>query len=166
MPLQSSDLPAYAAYIAARDGSNAGEALGRLQRDVADGTLSLSDVFVTFDLAGERISGSVRIYVFGQDFLVLTEWRGDEGAGTHEMLSGLLSEADARASELRAKEMSTRVSLEGMTDDYRRALGDAGFEFQGRRVEYKTPVSELPSERPSRLVWRTMADVGEQPSSI
>ena len=163
MHLQPSDLPAYATHVAARDDSDAAAVLKRLRRAVAEARLRLANVFVTFDPTGERVSGSVRVCVFGKDFVVLTEWRGDEDAGTYEALSELLAEATARAAEIEALKMGTRVSLEGMTDAYRRALRDAGFVFQGRRVEYRTPVSELPDEGSSRLTWKTMADVGEQP---
>jgi ribosomal protein S18 acetylase RimI-like enzyme len=163
MHLQSSDLPAYAAHLATRDDSNAADVLERLRRAIAGARLSLDDIFVTFDPTGERVSGSVRVCVFGKDFVVLTEWRGDEDAGTYEALSELLAEATARAAEIEAPKMGTRVSLDGMTDAYRRALQDSGFVLQGRRVEYRTPVSELPDERTSRLTWTTMADVGEKP---
>jgi ribosomal protein S18 acetylase RimI-like enzyme len=163
MPLQPSELRAYAAHVAARDGSEASEVLKRLQREVTEGEFCLSDVFVTLDPTGKRVSGTVRIVAFGQDLIVLTEWRGDEGACSYEAIAGLLAEVTARAAERGTKEMSTRVSLEGMTAEYRRALQDAGFVFQGRRVEYKTPLPELPDERPSRLAWRTMAEVGEEP---
>jgi len=162
MHLQSSDLPAYAAYLAARDDSNAADMLARLRRAVAEARLRLADILVTFDPTGKRVSGSVRVCVFGKDFVVLTEWRGDAGAGTYEALSELLAEATARAAEIEAQKMGTRVSLDGMTDAYRRALQDTGFVFQGRRVEYKTPVAELPDDRASRLAWTTMADVGEK----
>ena len=162
MPLRPNELPAYAAHVATRDGSEASHVLERLPREVAEGDLCLSDVFVTFDPTGKRVSGIVRIVAFGESRVVLTEWRGDEGACTYEAISRLLAEAAARASDLGAKEMSTRVSIKGITADYRRALRDAGFRFEGRRVEYKTPVSKLPSERSSRLVWQTMADVGEE----
>ena len=162
MRLQPSDLPAYAAYVAARDDSNSADVLERLRQEVAEAKLDLSNVFVTFDPTGERVSGSVRIVVLGKDLVVLTAWRGDEGAGTYEAISELLAGATERAAEIKTQEMGTRVSLEGMTDAYRRALRDAGFVFQGRRVEYKTPVPELPDERSSRLTWTTMADVGEK----
>ena len=162
MHLQSNDLPAYAAYLAARDGSNAADVLERLRCGVAEAKLHLADIFVTFDPTGERVSGSVRVYAFGKDFVVLTEWRGDKGAGTYEALSELLAGATARAAKIEVRKMGTRVSLDGMTDAYRRALQDAGFLFQGRRVEYQTAVSELPDERTSRLTWTTMADVGEK----
>ncbi len=163
MRLRPSDLPAYAAHVATRDGSEATEVLERLQREVAEGELCLSDVFATLDPTGKRISGTVRIVAIGESRVVLTEWRGEEGACTYEAIAGLLAEATGRAAELGTKEMGTRVSLEGMTADYRRALREAGFQFEGRLVEYKMPVSELPGEPPSRLVWRTMADVGEEP---
>jgi len=162
MHLQSSDLPAYAAHLAARDDSDTADMLERLRCAIAEGRLHLDDIFVTFDPSGERISASVRVCVLGKDFVVLTEWRGDEGAGTYEALSKLLSGATARAAEIEAPKMGTRVSLDGMTDAYRRALQDAGFVFQGRRVEYRTPISELPDDRTSQLTWTTMADVGEK----
>ena len=162
MPLQASNLRAYAAHVAAHDGSEAAVVLERLRREVAEGEFHLSDVFVTLGPAGKRVSGTVRLVAIGEGSVILTEWRGDEDARTYEAISGLLVEATARAAELGTKEMGTRVSIEGMTADYRRALREIGFQFKGRRVEYKTQVSELPGESPSRLTWRTMADVGEE----
>jgi len=110
MHLQSSDLPAYAAHLAARDDSNVADVLERLRRAIAGARLRLDNIFVTFDPTGERVSGSLRVCVFGKDFVVLTEWRGDEGAGTYEALLELLAGATARAAEIEAPKMGTRES--------------------------------------------------------
>ncbi|MCK5805300.1 MAG: GNAT family N-acetyltransferase, partial [Lentisphaeria bacterium] len=161
MHLRLSDLPAYAAHVAAREGSETSTELERLGREIREGDLCLSDIFVTLDPNTTRVTGIVRIVPIGEKECILTEWCGDEGVLTREVATKFLAAARGRATERTLSKMGTRISLEGMTSIYRSALRSAGFQFISRRIEYKTPIAQLPSSAPSRLEWRTMADVGE-----
>jgi len=162
MLLQRSDLPAYAAHLASRDGGSAAAVLKRLERELADGALCLLDVFVTLDPLDRRVTGAVRLVSVAERVAILTEWRGDEGSGTYEELFALFSEATARAIDRAIEEVITRIEDRAITPDYERALRCAGFRLTGRRIEYKTPVCRLPCAPPSRLTWRTMADAGDE----
>jgi len=163
MALRREKLPCYAAYLASRDGRRAGDVLAELEHEIADGRLCLREVFATLDLSGQRVTGAVRLVRVAEGMAILTEWRGDDGAATAEALLGLLAEGTARAVELGLAEVTTRIDAAAMTPAYAHALRGVGFRLAGRRVEYKTPVSELPREPLARppLTWRTMAAAGE-----
>ena len=126
-----------------------------------DGALDLADVFVTLDPTGGLITGILRIVWIGKDAAFLTQWRGRDGGGTRRAIADLLVEARSRADELGIRDLSTRVVDSRMTEDYRNALYDAGFAVTNRRIEYKTPLSQMAFEGPSDLMWKTMAETGE-----
>ena len=133
--------------------------LERLEGQIRDGALDLADVFVTLDPAGDVVTGILRIVRIGKDEAFLTQWRGREGGGTRRAIADLVLEARARADELGIRDLSTRVVDSRMTEDYRDALHDAGFALTNRRVEYKTPLSQMGHEGASSLAWKTMADI-------
>jgi len=77
------------------------------------------------------------------------------------VLSLLIADAMARVDELGAQRAHSRVNDRFDFAGYGAALEAAGFRRHGRRVEYKTPVEELPDEDPaSPLTWQTMQTFG------
>jgi oligoendopeptidase F len=161
--LDPSHLPAYAELVAFLQSEEPSAVLERLEGQIRDGALDLADVFVTLDPTGDFVTGVLRIVRIGKDEAFLTQWRGREGGGTRRAIAGLVLEARARADELGIRDLSTRVVDSRMTEDYRDALHDAGFALTNRRVEYRTPLSQMGHEGVSSLAWKTMADTGEGP---
>lgn len=53
-----------------------------------------------------------------------------------------------------------RVAVERLTPAHIDALTRAGWSQEGGRVEFKTPVQELPEESGTPLVWRDLEEVG------
>jgi len=73
----------------------------------------------------------------------------------------VIAEAVAEAGFEGASRMMTRVHDKNFTVDYGEALLQNGFVLQGARVEFKTPLAELPQEDESGLTWRVTEDVAE-----
>ncbi len=163
MRLDHTVLAAYADLVASLQNEEPSAVLERVEGQIRDGALDLADVFVTLDPARDAITGILRIVRIGKDEAFLTQWRGRERGGTRRAIAGLVMDARARADELGIRDLSTRVVDSRMTEDYRDALHDAGFALTNRRVEYKTPLSQMGREGVSSLAWKTMADTGEGP---
>jgi len=161
MRLSLSRLAAYARSIGLLQREDPSAVLERMTRRVQAGDLDLADVFVELSPDGSQVTGSIRLVRRGLDEAILMPWRSREGYGTRDSIGHLLMEARARARELGMRTLSTRVHDARMTPDYRSALLDAGFELATRRIEYKTPLAQMPTEGPSDLVWKTMAETGE-----
>jgi GNAT superfamily N-acetyltransferase len=160
MNLDSSHLVAYAELVGSLQGEKPSAVLERMQSRIEAGDLDLKDVFVALDRTGVEVTDIIRLVRIGKDEAYLTQWRGRDG-GTRHTIAALLTEARARADELGVRDLSTRVYDDRMTGDYRSALLDAGFTPTNRRVEYKTPLSQMPPEGKSKLVWKTMTETGE-----
>jgi ribosomal protein S18 acetylase RimI-like enzyme len=161
MHLGHTVLPAYAELVASLQNEEPSAVLERVEGQIRDGALDLADVFVTLDPTGVFITGILRIVRMGKDAAYLTQWRGREGGGTRRAIADLVLEARARADELGIHDLGTRVYDSRMTDAYRDALQDAGFALTNRRVEYRTPLSQMGHEGATSLTWKTMADTGE-----
>ena len=161
MRLNMTLLAAYADLVASLQNEEPSAVFARLEGQIRDGALDLADVFVTLDPTGDVITGILRIVRMGKDAAYLTQWRGREGGGTRRAIADLVLEARARADELGIRDLSTRVHDSRITDDYRDALKDAGFELTNRRVEYVTPLSQMGHRGVTSLTWKTMADTGE-----
>ncbi len=161
MHLNRTILPAYAELVALLQDEEPSAVLERMEGQIRDGALDPADVFVTLDPTGDVITGILRVVRIGKDAAFLTQWRGREGGGTRRAIADLILAARARADELEIRDLSTRVDDSRMTGDYRDALHDAGFALTNRRIEYKTPLSQMGHEGVSRLAWKTMAETGE-----
>jgi len=160
MHLDSPHLVAYAELVGSLQDERPSAVLERMQSQIEAGDLDLKDVFVALDRTGVEVTDIIRLVRMGKDEAYLTQWRG-RGSGTRHTIAALLTEARARADELGIRDLSTRVYDDRMTDAYRSALLDAGFTSTNRRVEYRTPLSQMPPEGESRFVWKTMTETGE-----
>lgn len=161
MRLNDTLLPAYADLVASLQSEEPSAVLARVEGQIRDGALDVADAFVTLDPAGDVVTGILRIVRMGKDAAYLTQWRGREIGGTRCDIARLVLEARARAAELGIWDLSTRVHDSRMTDAYRDALHDAGFALTHRRVEYRTPLSQMGHEGATSLTWKTMAKTGE-----
>lgn len=161
MRLGLSHLAAYAKFVGPLQGEEPSAILERMTRRIRAGKLDLASLFVDLSPDGAEVVGNIRLIRHGLDEAILTPWRGREGCGTRETIGRLLAEARVRARELGIRHLSTRVHDARMTPGYRSALLDAGFELATRRVEFKTPLAQMPAEGPSDLVWKTMIETGE-----
>jgi ribosomal-protein-alanine N-acetyltransferase len=61
-------------------------------------------------------------------------------------------------------QVGTRPFLSLLDDGYKTALTQTGFHLLGGRVEFKTPVSELPPETVSEIEWRPVLSEDELPA--
>jgi len=82
---------------------------------------------------------------------------GEPAAAGIAVVADAVNESRVRG----ARRIMTRVHDRFRTDAYRAALEENGFRSQGGRVEFKTPLEELPHEEPGDLVWRGTDDVAE-----
>ncbi len=160
MRLRSSDLFDYAAFMAGVEAGSIDDAIVRLRSDLDSGRLVLENVVAVRCGSSGEIVGSMRLVPIRSHRAILTSWRGDEGARTGTALRMLLEEAVEVATDLGFEEIGTRVATGQLTLSYRTALQQAGFRSEGERVEYRTPVEELPTSGEVTLEWRTMAEVG------
>lgn len=80
----------------------------------------------------------------------------DGGEASAELLDEVMALAEARG----WSKLSTRVSADGLPPAYRDALATHGFAAVNTRVEYKTPVADLPPEGESPFDWRALDVVG------
>ena len=90
--------------------------------------------------------------------------RSERGAATvlrleHGKVNALDTELLAALSGLTA--VSTRPRAEQITPRYREALLEAGFVELGERIEFKSPMEDLPGDEGSPLLWRDRAAVGK-----
>ncbi len=101
----------------------------------------------------------LRVFTPAPDRHWLTAPRfGPDGA---EATAGLLAEAVALARARGWATLSTRVDPDAQPAAYRAALAEHGFAAVNTRVEYKTPVVDLPAEGESPFEWRPLDVVGE-----
>jgi len=147
--LHAEDLAEYA-RLAAPDRP---EALGRLRQALESGKRDYRDIRVARDATG-ALQGALWVLAVGPRTLVMAG-RGDDGA-----VAGLVPEALARARELGAGIVRTRPRPPQPGPRYRAALLASGFAELGERVEFKTPVHELPLDEGTPLTWRTLDEVG------
>jgi len=151
---------AYSRHLAEIRGTDWRKELEALTDGVEAGDVQLENVFIDADQLAHCVRGAVRLISIEPATLVLTEWQGGADPSC-DALSQLIGEARARAEALGATRVMTRINAARFSEAYRRALGEAGFRRQGRRVEYRMPVSALPPEGPSELRWRTMREAAK-----
>jgi GNAT superfamily N-acetyltransferase len=96
---------------------------------------------------------AVRLVPLGPQSAVLIGPWGEDGEA-----AALVPEAVGRARALDLEAVSHRPQKVG--PKYRAALEVAGFRDLGERVEYKTPVAELPDDDGSPLAWQDLRKIG------
>jgi len=146
--LRPEDLAAYVRRVA----PDRPDALDRIRASVARGERDLANTRVARDAAG-GIAAALHVFPFGPVATLLVPFPGED-----EALSGLVPEALRRARELGASLVRFRPREVGAR--LRAALEEHGFRELGERIEFKTPVEELPLDDGTPLLWRTVAEVG------
>jgi len=143
--LRADDLAAYA-RLAAPDRP---DAVDRMRGEFERGERRFADVFVARALGGE-LTAALRAAPAGPATVVLAGPFGDDDAAAR-----LVPEALARARELGARLVRIRPRAAQLGPRFRAALLGHGFRELGERIEFKTPVAELPLDD-----GRTLAEVG------
>ena len=136
------------------------QALAGLERALAAGRVAPADIRV---LAGPdgRLTAAVRLVALRPGEHALTEIVWPPGRPPSDGdLATLVAEAMERAQAIGVEVVSTRIGHLLATAGYERALRAAGFREVGRRIEFETPLAELPREDASPLEWRDLAAVG------
>jgi GNAT superfamily N-acetyltransferase len=119
----------------------------------------IADWRVLIDAAGE-VNAAVAIAPISPMEMQLRRLfvREGEPAATG---SAVIAEAIEESRTRGAHRITTRVHERNCAAAYVSALEDNGFEPHGGRVEFKTPLDELPDDAPGELVWRATDDVAE-----
>lgn len=151
MELRSEDLAAYIRLIA----PDRPEALDRLRAAVERGDRVLANTRVARDESGE-LRAALHLAVAGPTTVILV----GPFLGEDEAAAALLPEALERAGELGATIVRTRPRAAQLGPLYRAALLANGFKEQGQRVEFKTPVDQLPLDDGTPLSWRGLDEAG------
>lgn len=149
--LPESEIPQLAALIAPPE--RRAEVEGRLRDE------SLNTWRVILDARG-GLRGAVAVAPLSpmESQLRRVFVRDGEGAETY---AAIIADGIAEARSQGARRMMTRVHRRYDRADYAAALIRCGFEHRGERVEFKTPLEELPEEGESRIEWRVTTDVAE-----
>jgi GNAT superfamily N-acetyltransferase len=126
----------------------------RVRSQVAAGKRDLADTRLLADESGAVVA-AIRVFVLGLDDVHLNPTRVNDACA-----AALVAEAMERVREIGATRVLARVHDSGPIAEYVSALQAAGFMADSQRVEFKTPVDDLPDESGSPLTWRTMADTG------
>jgi GNAT superfamily N-acetyltransferase len=142
--LRAQDLAAYVRLVA----PDKPEALDRLRAEVERGERRLADTRVVRSATGE-IEAALRLSAAGRTTVVLAGPFGEDGAA-----AGLVPEALARARELGARLVRIRPRVPQLGPLFCDALLAHGFKELGQRIEFKTPLAELPLDDGTPLEWR------------
>ena len=137
------------------------EEIEDLRRDFKSGKRTLENYRVMEDTQG-RITASIRIHALWEGFAILTELVTRRGmpAAERDRAASLIYEAVEAARVSNVLEIATRIDTSAFFDAYGRALSQAGFAYLGDRVEYKSPVTELPDEQGTPIQWKSMDSAG------
>lgn len=147
MELHAEDLAAYVRLVA----PDKPEALDRLRAEVERGERRLADTRVVRSATGE-IEAALRVSADGRTTVVLAGPFGED-----EAAAGLVPETLARARELGARLVRIRPRVERLGPLFCDALLAHGFKELGQRIEFKTPLAELPLDDGTPLEWREAA---------
>jgi GNAT superfamily N-acetyltransferase len=151
MELRADDLAAYIRRIA----PGRPDALDRLRAAVERGDRDLANTRVAHDESGE-LSAALHLNVAGPTTLILA----GPFFGEDDVVASLLPEVLERADELGATIVRTRPRAAQLGPRYRAALLANGFRELGERVEFKTPVADLPLDDGTPLTWRDLDEAG------
>lgn len=121
------------------------ELLGRIR----DGGESFADRFVAVE-SGKVVAAAALIKVQESVFLVKTTLGGGDFKSA---FSTLLADALARLGELRAAKAHLRIVKDGSHGAAAGVLSGLGFVRLNERIEYRTPVENLPSDKGSPIQW-------------
>lgn len=128
----------------------------RMRSRIASGEIDPCDVILC---EREGLAGAMFVRMVGEGQVLLGAARLRTASA--DVVGELIATALVRAHELGASRAYSRVDDGLAFSGYDEALRLAGFTQEGRRVEYKTPVDELPDEDPaSPFTWRTLHEFG------
>lgn len=125
---------------------------------VLGGHLELADVRVLVDPSG-GVYAAIGLDVINASVAQLYRLQLRDGATAEDQraATSLLGEALARAQELRAERITSRVHDAHSFPDYQATLEQLGFAPLDRRIEFIAKLAELPEEGASPFTWRNMA---------
>lgn len=159
MELTDALIESYLALVGPRDSaSRRAERAAWMRSRVLGGHLDLADVRVLVDPAGE-VCATIGLDLVNASVAQLyrLQLRDDASAEEQGVATSLLGEALARAHELRAGRVITRVHDAHSFPAYAARLEQLGFVPLDRRIEFIAKLAELPGEGGSPFTWRSMA---------
>lgn len=107
-----------------------------------------------------KIYGVIRLFPFSPKTWLLSELEYLPGIQTTQKLLGLelIPESIYIARNFNVEKIETRIRFSSIFEEYGGMLKNSGFIFKGPRVEFKSPVEELPGEEGSPLEWNEVDD--------
>lgn len=157
MRLTPTTLEAFCQLVAPDLGGAAlGEYMQEFRDSVAGGERSYDDCFVVESEDG-CIAGAVSLVRIRQDSFAITAPRVLKDAPDGDSLRvQLIREALSGALDQCGRRVYIRVEDRGPTSRVARALKTLGFTAEGRRLEFRTPVADLPDDHGTPLSWQPM----------
>ncbi|MBN1356701.1 hypothetical protein JXA40_10615 [bacterium] len=133
----------------------------KLLERVDSGIRDLFDTRIMEDESG-KIVASIRLVNLAQDFWILSELTIRDGVPKQltDRATDLIGEIMKRAVHLKARQVFSRINSLNYFDRYGHVLAENGFRRIGERVEFQTPVNELPDETGSPFDWISMDQSG------
>ncbi len=161
MPCDINDLEAYVRLTAPDATDEAlSTQLATLRASIDRGDADLAEFCVSKTPTGDLRAALRLVPIGGSTFVLAGPFM--EAADADGAAAGLVTEAMQRAHALKARLIRSRPRSEALGPHYRAALRAQGFDDLGERVEFKTPVSELPLDDGTPLRWRDLTSVGEE----
>ena len=160
MELHDADLEAYVRLVAPDVSvERRAERLAQLRDSVGKGERRLADTRVAKSPAGDLRAVLRLASAGGETFTLAGPLVADANADA--AAAELVAEAMQRAREQGARIIRSRPKKEA-GPLYCAALLEHGFDALGERIEFKTPVASLPLDDGTPLLWRDLAEVGEE----
>jgi hypothetical protein len=143
------------------DRSQKEQVFKKILRRTETGIRDLDNTRILLDDKEEILAG-LRLVQLGQGFWILSELiaREDAGDDGKRQATVLIDEAMKRANHIKANQVFTRINTAQYYHDYGVALSNAGFRRIGERVEFRSPVENLPDEIGTPFTWKPMDQVG------
>ena len=154
-------IESYLALVGPRDSaSRRAERAAWMRSRIAGGQLDLADIRALVDGEGE-VSATIGLDLVSPSVAQLyrLHLRDDASAEERRIATSLVEEALARARELLAERVTTRIHDAHSFPEYQATLEQLGFVHLDRRVEFIAKLSELPAEGASPFTWRSMAEL-------
>ncbi len=129
----------------------------RMHAMLANGTRSLDDYFLT-----DTHTMGVRIERLNDHLtLLIGPFQHPTRSTEPAAIAGMMRAAFARAQQKGTAQISMRPMADVMQPALSDVLDELGFTSCGERIEFRSPVVDLPDDAGTPLVWKPISEVGE-----
>ncbi|MGC9367688.1 MAG: hypothetical protein ACP5FK_11695 [bacterium] len=126
----------------------------QLLKELENGSRDINLTRLALD-ENNSIYAVIRLYPFSSKTWLLGELEYVPGIQSTQKLVALelIPESIYIARNFNVEKIETRIKISSVFEEYRGMLKNSGFIFKGPRIEFKSPVEELPGEEGSPLKW-------------